>query len=371
MKKDKKKILILFTSGSLGGTEISLTRMALYKSNLFEYQLATMGSYGDWSDFCNKNKLHPKVFGNSEAKLKFLGFNLKSIKNLYKDINLVSYEVIYVFGFRLSILVRLLRIFTSKFKIVIGVRWNPNSKAKLDKIFRISESFLFKTVNNYICNSMAAYDTMLKIKPDLKKRVSIIYNGVSISNENFQSIDSEDNNIIFPANILKSKGHIQFLDIIYEVIKVFPNVKFLMAGKDQLKGELNNEIKNRGLEKYIDVLGFQKNLYHLMRNSKFMVLPSYSEGCPTSILEAFANKIPVIAYCVDGIPELIKEGYDGYLIDPFNKKKFISKILFLLKNSEYTSKMGKRGRLKVEKFFTISKCAMNHEDLFEKIIMNQ
>ena len=371
MTSNKKKILILFSSSSLGGTEISITKMALYKSNIFEYQLATMANLGDWSDFCIKNKLNPKVFGSTNSEFKFIGFDFESIINLYKDINLSGYEIIYVLGFRASILIRLLRILTKKFKLVIGIRWNPNSNNKLDKFFRISEFFLYRNVSHYICNSKAAYNTMLQIKPEIKNRVSIIYNGVNLPKESLQFFDSVNTNIIFPANIIKSKGHIKFLDIIYEVIKKFPNVKFLIAGKDKMKGELNIKIKSKGLEKYIDILGFQKNLDELMYRSKFMVLPSYSEGCPTSILEAFANKITVIAYAIDGIPELVKDGYDGFLIDPFNKKEFITKIIYLLKNHNDAIKMGERGRLKVEKLFTISKCAKNHENLFEKILQNK
>ena len=82
MISQKKKILILFSSDSLGGTEISLTRMAVQKSNLFEYQLATMEGTGDWSEFCIKNKLHPKVYGSINSKLKIIGFKITSIINL-------------------------------------------------------------------------------------------------------------------------------------------------------------------------------------------------------------------------------------------------------------------------------------------------
>lgn len=371
MIKKKKKILILFSSGSLGGTEISITRMAMHNSNLFEYQLATMGGKGDWSNFCFNNKVKPKIFGLPNSNLKLLGFQLKSILNLFKDINSSHYSIIYVFGFRASVLIRILKVFTKKFKLVIGIRWNPNSKKSLDKVFRIFESFFFRTVNHYICNSIAAQNTMLKIKPQIRKRVSTIYNGVKIPDNNSIFECSEIKYIIFPANIYKSKGHIKFIDIIDAVTKEFPNVKFLIAGKDKMKGNLNAEIKSKRVDQFVEILGFQNNLDELMKKSKFMVLPSFSEGCPTSILEAFANKIPVIAYSIDGIPELIKDCYDGFLISPFDKKQFTSKIVYLLKNPNTTSAMGKRGESKVKKFFTITKCAINHEDLFEKILNKQ
>ncbi len=371
MISQNRKILILFSSDSLGGTEVSLTRMAVQKSNLFKYQLATMGEFGDWSDFCIKNKSTPKVYGATNSKLKILGFKLESIINLFKDIKFSKYELIYVLGFRASILLRILKLFLNNFKLVVGIRWNPNSKKTLDKVFRLSESILYKSVDHYICNSRAANNTMILINQNIKKRVSIIYNGIILTKDNRENSYEKNIYIIFPANIIRTKGHIQFLDIISEVIKKFPNIKFLMAGKDKMNGELNIKIKEKGLGEYIEVLGFKKNLNKLMIKSRFMVLPTFSEGCPTSIIEAFANKIPVIAYSIDGIPELISNGEDGFLIDPFNKEKFAAKIIYFLNNPNDAVGMGEKGRLKVEKLFTISKCAINHEKLFEKLLKKQ
>lgn len=368
MIQKNRKILILFSSSALGGAEISLSRMAFHKSKLFEYQLATMSCNGDWSEFCIRNKANPKIYGSTNSKVKLFGFQLESLANLFKDIISSEYSIIYVLGFRASILVRFIKLFTKKFKIVIGIRWNPNSKKILDKIFRILESYLFLTSNHYICNSKAAYNTMIKMQPKLKTRVSIIYNGINIPKKDNKPISSKINYIIFPANIYKSKGHIEFLDIIEDVTNDFSNVKFLIAGKDNLRGELKSLIKIKKLEKFIEILGFCKNLDELMTKSRFMVLPSLSEGCPTSILEAFANRIPVIAYSIDGIPELIKNNSDGFLINPFNKKEFKFKILYLLNNPEIAMNMGERGRAKVESLFTINKCAINHETLFEKLL---
>ena len=175
--------------------------MGNQKSNLFKYQLATMGDL-EVVRFCIKNKSAQSMV--QLIKLKILGFKLESIINLFKDIKFSKYELIYV-GFRASILIRILKLFLNNFKLIVGIRWNPNSKKTLDKVFRLSESILYKSVDHYICNSRAANNTMNLINQKIKKRVSIIYNGIKLTKHNRENYYEKNIYIIFPANIIKTK----------------------------------------------------------------------------------------------------------------------------------------------------------------------
>ena len=100
------------------------------------------------------------------------------------------------------------------------------------------------------------------------------------------------------------------------------------------------------------------------------ILPSlWGEGCPTVILEALSYSVPVVAYSIDGIPELINNGEDGLLLKTEKDDEF-TKIVNLLNNSDRLSAMGEIGRSKVKSKFTIESCMNNHNFIINKISEN-
>jgi glycosyltransferase involved in cell wall biosynthesis len=99
--------------------------------------------------------------------------------------------------------------------------------------------------------------------------------------------------------------------------------------------------------------------------SDFFVFPSESEALGISLLEALSCELPSIATRTGGILDIIKDGYNGKLIDINSEKQLYNNIKDFLKFSEETKKMGKKGREYIIKNFGIKKIAKNH---FEKFI---
>ena len=82
-------------------------------------------------------------------------------------------------------------------------------------------------------------------------------------------------------------------------------------------------------------------------------LPSRSEGLPTTILEALACEVPVIAANVGGVSEIITHGSDGFLFDIDHPEKFLKAVKNLLKKDKSDLVLfGKRGRRKVKKLYS-------------------
>ena len=81
-----------------------------------------------------------------------------------------------------------------------------------------------------------------------------------------------------------------------------------------------------------------------MKNCYCFVLPSLSEGLPRVLIEAQALGKPVIATRVGGIPELISENENGFLVEPKNSEQLAGKIKRLLENPQLSREMGERGK---------------------------
>ena len=164
------------------------------------------------------------------------------------------------------------------------------------------------------------------------------------------------------------KGHIEFLDIIQNVLQSRPDIKFYFVGRDDSNGAVQQRIDQLGLTNSVICTGYVENPIPYLSQARLMALPSlWSEGCPTSILESFSCQTPVVAYGIDGIPELISNGVDGFCVTPFSKEQMARSILVLLDNQDLCTSMGKAGRQKIETSFELRHCALSHDQHLKKL----
>jgi glycosyltransferase involved in cell wall biosynthesis len=80
------------------------------------------------------------------------------------------------------------------------------------------------------------------------------------------------------------------------------------------------------------------------------VLPSLSEGLPIVILEAMACGLPIVATRVGGIPDIIEEDVNGYLVESGDFQGLADKIIFLLENQPLKHRISKNNRIKVQEY---------------------
>ena len=346
----KINILVLFSSSDIGGAERSLSRMALSnKDNTISYQLATFSNNGAWSKWILSKTGNPICLNHSFWKL---------VKYVYTE----KPDVIYIIGFRLSVLLRLIKGFLPKVLLVQGVRWNPSSNNMLDKTFRFVERLFGFLLYGYIVNSDSTRRSLSRL---VKKNVALIYNGIDdIQQVNLKKFNNK-NIIITVANLSARKGYEDYLKAISIVVDKVPESRFLFLGEDNMNGKIQQLIIDNNLENSVQYLGFQEKIDQLLEDSAVFVLPSlYGEGCPTSILEAFSFSLPVVAYQIDGIPELVTHGVDGLLFDAGDVNALAEGIISLLLDPEKSIKMGISGRQKVKDYFLLNDMVNKHNDYF-------
>lgn len=348
---NKIKILLLFSSSEIGGAERSLSRMALSNNDdSISYQLTTFGESGKWSEWIFSLNGTPIFFNHSILKL---------IKYFHTE----KPDIVYIIGFRISFLLRIIKVFLPKVRLVQGVRWSPDSNTMLDKTFRFVERLFGFLLDGYIVNSNSARKSLNKL---VNNNVELIYNGISYPLERISK--SSSNSVITIANLSERKGYKGYLNVISDVVKRVPNSQFLFLGYDNLNGEIQKLIIEKNLDSYVQYLGFQENVENFLTESTIFVLPSqYGEGCPTSILEAFSFKLPVIAYRIDGIPELVSHNDDGILIDVGDSDSFAKAIEDLLLNPIKAAEMGAKGYKKVKENFLLDNMINKHNEYFLKL----
>jgi glycosyltransferase involved in cell wall biosynthesis len=189
------------------------------------------------------------------------------------------------------------------------------------------------------------------------KRVIILYNPVISKSFNGSRPHVESlraGRILFMGRVGERKGAYDILEAVPEVIRSYPDARFILAGDGDLE-KAKRISAEKGIDRNVEfpgwVKGDDKRAY--FRNSDIYLLPSYHEGIPVSILEAMAAGLPVISTPVGGIPDAIEDGVNGFLVNPGDARAIAEKLVYLLEHPRERKEMGTRNRTKVTDQFDI------------------
>jgi len=126
-----------------------------------------------------------------------------------------------------------------------------------------------------------------------------------------------------------------------------------------------HELKVSGKCRFV---GFRHDLNEIFESMDLLVLPSLTEGFPNVILEAFACAKPVVATAVGGIPEIIEEGANGYLVPKERPDLLAEAIKKCLSDPEKKRSMGEAGYQKVKSEFTFESQTKKLESIYNEVL---
>jgi len=106
----------------------------------------------------------------------------------------------------------------------------------------------------------------------------------------------------------------------------------------------------------------------LLAISDVLLLPSELESFGLVALEAMACEVPVIATRVGGVPEVVRDGIDGYLYEVGDVQAMAEGCLSVLNNPEVRHHLGKAARERATRHFSASKIVLQYEDLYAQTI---
>jgi glycosyltransferase involved in cell wall biosynthesis len=149
----------------------------------------------------------------------------------------------------------------------------------------------------------------------------------------------------------------------------FSGLKIVLIGDGDTRSEIEGKIAELGLEKHFELLGWQSNeeVRAALKGARAMLLPSFAEGLPVSIMEAFALGKPVISTYIAGIPELVDSSC-GWIIPAGDVPSLTEAIRDCMGRSQAELEaMGKVGRSRVEAFHDVQRSARLLREAFEPL----
>lgn len=199
--------------------------------------------------------------------------------------------------------------------------------------------------------------------------IIVIHNG--IDTEQYKcalcDITKYQNHFLFLGRLGKRKGAYDIIKAVYVIRDNYPQIKVYMAGDGEIC-KVKEEIEKAGLDEQIKVVGwvdFNKKI-ELLKKSSTVLLPSYNEGLPMTILEGMAAGKVIISTEVGGIPEVVKSGENGILIKPGDIDSLSNAICKVMDDNSFIQICSKNNTCKINRTYSMK---IMHEKIAEAFIL--
>ncbi|MDP0501988.1 MAG: glycosyltransferase [Verrucomicrobiota bacterium JB022] len=170
------------------------------------------------------------------------------------------------------------------------------------------------------------------------------------------------------AQFIRRKGHHRLLAIARDLIREFPNVYFILFGQGPEFETVQSEIERLELQRHIILPGFRGDLPALVPGLDLVVHPADLEGLGVSLLQASACAVPVVAGKAGGIPEIIHDDVNGYLLDPDDLPIWHRTLQRLLADAELRQRLGQQGRDLAVSEFSIETTVERNHALYREVL---
>ncbi|TRO65757.1 glycosyltransferase family 4 protein [Christiangramia sabulilitoris] len=173
------------------------------------------------------------------------------------------------------------------------------------------------------------------------------------------------------ANHIRAKNLETWIEIINYVINIRKekNFHFVQIGSyTDRSPKYKERIDKLNLSEHVSMLGFIPNASELISQFDISLITSQSEGIPQFIYESFYHKVPVISTNVGGIPEIIKDGENGFLTNAHEPQSLAEKLIALSRNKDLMKSFTERSYKKLIENFTTTKMAEQTLAEYKKVL---
>lgn len=170
--------------------------------------------------------------------------------------------------------------------------------------------------------------------------------------------------VVSAGRLSPEKNFASMIEAAHIATSAKENLYFAVFGEGQLRQQLESMIARLNLRNRFFLPGFRKDFSSLVQGADIFLLPSFTEGLPNVILEAFAARRPVVATAVGGTPEIVEDGVSGYLLRPHEVQKMADYVIRLADSPELRELMGLKGFERVQEHFTFERQTAQYEDLY-------
>jgi glycosyltransferase involved in cell wall biosynthesis len=365
----KTKVLHLVEDLKIGGLERIIASIVVgLDRNKYDVKIWCLARGGQIAEELIDKGMEVKILGMNTY------YNPSKIIALSRLFRKEQVDILHTHGYFGSTFGRLAAILARVGIIVTHVHTTYHDFNKRNILI---ERFLSLFTEKIICISEAVKKFVVEIEGINEEKTCLIYNGIDppqisslesgISRRSF-GFSNSDFVIITVASLTPHKGHQVLIDAIKIVSSKYDNLRLLIVGEGILRHSLEAYAKRLQIFSNVVFTGQRKEVAPLLKIANLFILPSTErEGLGIALIEAMAAGLPVIGTRLGGIPEVIEDQINGFLVTPANSEELASFIERLITDLPTRDKMGEMGRKIYTEKFTSARMINDIESLYDNL----
>lgn len=235
----------------------------------------------------------------------------------------------------------------------------------------IKKIFVVNLATKIIANSNTTKDFLISFFGVPEKKISVIHNGIDVSEISRGIKESNQGNVIFGiiGRLEPVKGHIYLLEAV-RILKQESNLepKVLIIGDGELRSELEKFVVNNNLHN-IQFLGMTDNIPDKLKLIDVLIVPSLSEGFGLVALEGLFSEKIVVASGLPAIKEFIENNENGILFDPGNSRELAIILKQLVSDFDFCRDMRTKIKnwMKIGQKFDITNVVLRYREIIRAL----
>ena len=358
------KSVFLVHSLRKGGAERLLLELA---SNL-SCTSVTVISWLDNNEFLEEEYKRVEVISLIKGKDYKWPFSLfTSAKKLRHHLEILSPDNVIVFSHSVFWLAYLSKYKTKYIYSIQGFSQLSISRGYKKYLYRIIDILALRNLKSSILvPTKELYQESKKYFGVNGEGIKTIPNGVEVGFLGSKDLEREEIIITMLGTISKHKGQHLAVDVIKRLQEKTPNIILNIIGEGSMQDDLIALIESNNLSNNINLLGRREDAFELMNQSDIFLHLSLSEGMPLSVIEAMMCSLPVVAFNVSGVRDVVKN--NGFLSDYGDTEDIAANIYELIKDRDLRKDMSKLSKDIALRNFDKKKMLSTYEVYLQRLI---
>lgn len=307
--------------------------------------------------------------------LRFVGVWFRLLAEIIKKKPELCYLALTASGtafYKDVLLVALLRLF--KIKRVYHLHNQGVKRNETTKFNEVLYRFVFNGAD-IILLSKQLYKDVETFVP--VSRIHICHNGIEDTTLNFKRIYSKDKpvRILFLSNLMESKGVFVLLEAcsILEQRKIEFECNLVGAEGDLTAVQFSEKVAEKQLSGKVKYLGkkYGDDKHEVFTNADTFIHPTLNDCFPLVLLEALQYSLPIVSTFEGGIPDIVEDGVNGFLVHQNKAESLADKLEMLIKDIELRQQMGTAGRQKFDEKFTLERFEHKLNEILKQIVVKK
>jgi glycosyltransferase involved in cell wall biosynthesis len=371
--KPRRVIVHLIATNFVGGPEKQILQHGLRLSNGTDFDFCLIS----FIERGRLNELLERAGGQGLAARRLQTsnpFNPRVIIDLVRLLRSVDCSLLMTHGYKSNVVGWIASRKAGLPQVAVSRGWTAESW-KI-RAYEALDRMALRAMDQVVAVSEGQRQKLLAVGLD-PERVRVIHNAINLHDvvqPSRKCLRAEfglpDNALIVASagRLSPEKNYSAMIEVARRICAHHEKACFIVFGEGFLRPELERKIAMAGLQGRFLLPGFRSDLPVLLPEVDIFMLPSLTEGLPNVVLEAFANRNPVVATAVGGTPEVVQHDVSGFLTTPDDVAGMVEALGKLIADSELRQRMGHAGYEYVAANFDFDSQTAAYERLYADVL---